>query len=64
METEVVKIPTFGQVHLNGAPVDGRRKRDRSHPSVMSLGKDGMSRQAAKVKPEPEPPPQVPGGRF
>ena len=39
-------------------------KKDRSQPSVMSPGKDGMSRRAAKVKPRPEPPPQDPGGRF
>ena len=39
-------------------------KKDRSHPSVMSPGRDGMSGRAVKVKPRPEPPPQDPGGRF
>ena len=39
-------------------------KTDRSHPSVMSPGRDGMSGRTAKVKPRPEPPPQNPGGRF
>ena len=52
------------KVHLNGASVDGRRKKERSHLSVMSPGRYGMSRRAAKVKPGPEPPPQGPGGRF
>ena len=33
METEVVKISTFGQVHLNGASGDGRRKK-REESSV------------------------------
>ena len=36
-------------------------KKDRSHPSVTSLGRDGMSGRVAKVKPRPEPPPQDPG---
>ena len=39
-------------------------KKDRSHPSVMSPGRDGMSGRAAKVKPRPELSPQGPGGRF
>ena len=39
-------------------------KIDRSQPSVMSPGKDGMSGRTAKVKPRPEPPRQDPGGRF
>ena len=39
-------------------------KEDRSHPSVMSPGRYGMSKRAAKVKPGPELPPQDPGGRF
>ena len=39
-------------------------KKERTHPSVMSAGRYGMSRRAAKVKPGPEPPPQDPGGRF
>ena len=30
-------------VDLNEASVDGRRKEDRSHPSVMSPGRYGMS---------------------
>ena len=51
-------------VHLNWASVDGRRKDERSHPPVMSPGRCGMSRQAAKVKPGTEPPPQDPCGRF
>ena len=44
--------------------MDGRRKKDSSHPSVMSPGRDAMSGRTAKVKPRPEPPPQDPGGRF
>ena len=44
--------------------MDGRRKEDRSHSSVMSPERYGMSRQAAKVKLGPEPPPQDPGERF
>ena len=44
--------------------MDGRRKKYRSHPSVMSPERDGMSGRTAKVKPRPEPPPQDPGGRF
>ena len=40
-------------------------KRQRSHPSVMSLGRDGTPGRTAKVKPGPAPPPpQGPGGRF
>ena len=30
-------------------------KKDRSQPSVMSLGRDGMSERVAEVKPGPEP---------
>ena len=60
----MVKIPTFGQVHLKGASVDDQRKRQRTQPSVMSPGRDGMSRRAAKVKPGPASPPQGPDGRF
>ena len=44
--------------------MDGWRKKDRSQPSVMSPGRDGMSERVAKVKPRPKPPPQDPGGRF
>ena len=54
----------FWTADLNRASVDGQRKDERSHPSVMSPGRYGMSRRAAKVKPGPEPPPQDPGGRF
>ena len=57
-------MTNFGQGHLNGASVDGRSKKDRSHPSVMSPGRDGMSGRVATVKPRPEPPSQYPGGRF
>ena len=39
-------------------------KKDRGHPSVMSLERDDMSWRTAKVKPRPELPPQDPGGRF
>ena len=45
---------------IGGCP----EKKDRSHPSVMSPGRDGMSGRAAKVNPRPESPPQDPGGRF
>ena len=44
--------------------MDGRRKKDRSQPSAMSVERVGMSGRMAKVRPRPEPPPQDPGGRF
>ena len=38
-------------------------KRQRSHPSVMSPVREGMSGRTAKVKPGPASPPEGPGGR-
>ena len=54
METEVVNTNLWTGTSQRGIG-EWPEKKDKSHPSVMSPGRDGMSRRAAKVKPRPEP---------
>ena len=57
-------ISTFGQGPSQQGTCGWPEKRQRSNPSVMSLGREGMYGRMAKVRPGPAPSPQGPGGRF